>query len=75
MNEYLERLEKLLISKDQEKLKSLLLEVKTSIDVYAELSDYLKRQHFSWNKRTEELCVIREMVTKQIKQMETDDEN
>lgn len=72
MHDYLERLEKLLISKDQDKLKNLQLEVGSAIDAYADLVESLKRQHFGFNKRCEELCLVRNMIQKQLK--EKDDE-
>lgn len=68
MIDYLQQLEPLLISKDQVKLKQLLLEIKTSVEAYAYFTDQLKRMHFRWNRETEELCSIRDIVQKQLKE-------
>ena len=74
MSDYLERLEKLLISKDQEKLKLLHLEVRTAVDANAHFADNLKKWHWGQNKVTEELCSIRDIISKQIIKGD-DDEN
>lgn len=68
MNDYLERLEKLLVSQDQDKLKVLGIEVKASIAAYADLVDSLKKQHYGFTRKLDELCLIRAMIEKQMKE-------
>lgn len=72
MNDYLERFEKLLASPDQQRLQTLYLEVKTCVDTHAEFLDHLKWQNLKLSQKTEELCVIRDMVRKQLKENKND---
>lgn len=73
MQHFLEKFEKLFESQDQAKMKMFQLEINATIESYAEITDHLKKQHFIWNKKTNELCSLRDMLLKQIKQKENDD--
>jgi hypothetical protein len=66
--DFLTQFEKLSESEDQDKLKRFKLEIDVTIDAYAEIADYLKKQHYRWNKNTEELCLLRNMIQKRLKE-------
>jgi hypothetical protein len=71
--DFLTQFEKLSESEDQDKLKLFKIRIDVTIDAYAEIADYLKKQHYRWNRNTEELCLLRGMIQKKIK--ETSDGN
>lgn len=66
MEHYLEAFKALLGSGKHDKLRDLELEVNAAIEANARITDYLKKQHHAWNNKTNELCLLKDMIKKEL---------
>jgi len=62
MQIFLEKFKKIQDSEDDYQKAVFKAEIQAAIEAYAEVTDYLKKQHFIWNRKTNELCTIRDMI-------------
>lgn len=62
MQTYLEKFKKLQGSEDPHRIDKFLAEIEAAIEAHAEVTDHFKKQLFIWNKKTSELCTIRDMM-------------
>lgn len=65
MNNYLERFQSLNTSEQTERF---LIELNSRIESSAYFTDQLKKLHFNWNKETNDLCILRDLVIEKMKE-------
>lgn len=65
MNDFLERFKSSTTPDQQQKF---LIQINAEIDAYAKFTDQLKKQYRIWDKETEDLCILRDLIISQMKE-------
>jgi hypothetical protein len=65
VNDFLEKFRALRTPESRDKF---LIEINAHVDAYAKFTDQLKRLHFNWNRETNDLCIIRDLIIQDLKE-------